>query len=109
MDAAGRGTIVSETELSPADLCFEFMLNALRLKEGFPTRLFHDNTGLGLDMLLGELKTARDKGLLDFDAARIRPTETGFRHLNDLQELFLNPEMRHGRPIFDTSEIIMHN
>ena len=109
LENAGRGTIVSETELTPADLCFEFMLNALRLKEGFPTRLFHDNTGLGLEMLLGELKTARDKGLLDFDAARIRPTETGFRHLNALQELFLVAEKRHGRPIFDTSGIIMHN
>ncbi|MGD2173629.1 MAG: hypothetical protein PVF80_16055, partial [Gammaproteobacteria bacterium] len=109
LENAGRDTIVSETDLSPADLCFEFMLNALRLKEGFPTRLFHDNTGLGLEMLLGELKTARDKGLLHFDAARIRPTEAGFRHLNDLQELFLTTEKRLKRPIFDTSEKIMHN
>lgn len=109
LETAGRGTVVSETELDPADLCFEFMLNALRLKHGFPTRLFHDNTGLALDMLLDELKTARDKGLLDFDATRIRPSETGFRHLNDLQALFLTPEKRSRRPIFDSSEIIMHN
>jgi len=109
LETAGRDSIVSETELAPADLCFEFMLNALRLKEGFPTRLFHENTGLALDMVLDELKTARDRGLLEFDAARICPTETGFRYLNDLQALFLTPEKRGREPIFDTGQIIIHN
>jgi len=109
LETAGRDSIVSETELAPADLCFEFMLNALRLKEGFPTRLFHENTGLALDMVLDELKTARDRGLLESDAARICPTETGFRYLNDLQALFLTPEKRGREPIFDTGQIIIHN
>jgi oxygen-independent coproporphyrinogen-3 oxidase len=102
LDAAGSERIASETELAPADLRFEFMLNALRLKNGFPTSLFHENTGLDLDSLLGSLKTARDKGLLTFDAARIRPTERGFRYLNDLQALFLLPEKPVRKPIFET-------
>ncbi len=109
LESSGRERIASETELGREDLAFEFMLNALRLRQGFPIRLFHDNTGLELDALLPELKAARDKGLLEFDAARIRPTESGFRHLNTLQALFLNPEKPSGKPIFDTREIIIHN
>jgi oxygen-independent coproporphyrinogen-3 oxidase len=101
LDAVGRERIASETELAAADLGFEFMLNALRLKAGFPTRLFHENTGLELDLLLDALKTARHRGLLDFDASRIRPTERGFRYLNDLQALFLIPEKRVRKPIFE--------
>ena len=106
---AGRNSIVSENELGMADLCFEFMLNALRLKQGFAGNLFHANTGLSLNLLLPTLETARDKGLLEFDGARIRPTELGFDHLNELQALFLELEPATNRPIFDSSGKIMHN
>ena len=108
LKSSGRDTIVNEIELSAADLCFEFMLNALRLKQGFPIRLFHDNTGLELDFALGALKTASDKGLLEFDALKIRPTELGFRHLNTLQGMFLQAEKKPECRIFDSREIIIH-
>lgn len=106
---AGRNTIVSENELGVPDLCFEFMLNALRLKKGFASSLFHENTGLALNQLWPALETARDKGLLEFDSVRIRPTELGFDHLNELQALFLELEPTTNRPIFDSSDKIMHN
>lgn len=105
----GPGRLSSEVELTPADLCFEFMLNTLRLTDGFQTRLFHDNTGLPLNQLLPTLQLARDRGLLDFNADRITPTALGFSHLNDLQALFLQLEGAKRRPIFDSSQKIIHN
>ena len=105
----GQKRISSEVELSTADLCFEFMLNALRLTDGFDSRLFHDNTGLSLNQLLPTLELARDKGLLEFNANRITPTTLGFCHLNDLQALFLELESRKNRPFFDSSIGIIHN
>ncbi len=109
LESAGRDSIVSESELGTSDLCFEFMLNALRLKDGFATSLFYENTGLPLNEVLPGLETAHDKGLLEFDGARIKPTELGFCHLNDLQAAFLSLESANNRPIFESSREIMHN
>jgi len=106
---AGRNSIVSEKQLDAADLCFEFMLNALRLKQGFATSLFHENTGLTLNYLLPTLETARNKGLLEFDGTKIRPTELGFNYLNDLQALFLELKPVKNQPFFDSAREIMHN
>lgn len=103
LEQAGRNSIISETELGAADLCFEFMLNALRLKEGFESSLFHDNTGLALNLLLPGLETARSKGLIEFDGTKIQPTELGFRHLNELQALFLHLESAKNRPFFESA------
>jgi putative oxygen-independent coproporphyrinogen III oxidase len=105
----GAARIANETELDRADLCFEFMLNSLRLKQGFDTHLFHDNTGLSLNELLPTLKQARDKGLLEFNGERITPTELGFCHLNDLQALFLTIENTKSKPFFESSPKIIHN
>jgi oxygen-independent coproporphyrinogen-3 oxidase len=109
LEQNGAARIASETELERADLCFEFMLNALRLKQGFATRLFHDNTGLSLNEVLATLKQARDKGLLAFDGEKIVPTELGFCHLNDLQALFLTPQSKKNKPFFESSAKIIHN
>lgn len=109
LEQAGRDSNISQTELDDADLCFEFMLNALRLRHGFDTGLFHENTGLALNLLLPGLEAARSKGLIEFDGARIRPTELGFSHLNDLQALFLTLEPAKKTPIFDSADKIMHN
>jgi oxygen-independent coproporphyrinogen-3 oxidase len=109
LEQHGTARIASETELERADLCFEFMLNALRLKQGFATHLFHDNTGLSLNEVLPTLKQARDKGLLAFDGEKITPTELGFWHLNDLQALFLTPQTQKNKPFFESSAKIMHN
>lgn len=103
LEQAGRNSIISETELGAADLCFEFMLNALRLKQGFESSLFHDNTGLALNLLLPGLETARSKGLIEFDGTKIQPTKLGFRHLNELQALFLHLESAKNRPFFESA------
>ncbi len=105
----GPARISSETVLNEDDLCFEFMLNALRLKQGFDTSLFHDNTGLPLNNLLPGLHLARDKGLIIYNGEKIVPTELGFSHLNYLQALFLHQNEARRKPFFESSEKIIHN
>jgi putative oxygen-independent coproporphyrinogen III oxidase len=109
LERVGRDRISTETVLDEDDLLFEFMLNALRLKHGFDTSLFRDNTGLSLNLLLPGLEQARDKGLIEFDSVKIVPTELGFCHLNDLQALFLKLHNAKRRPFFESSAKIIHN
>ena len=71
------------------DLPFEFMLNALRLIEGFESRLFPERTGMPINILGTQLKKAEDDQLIHRNAQRIQPTEKGQRFLNDLLEMFL--------------------
>ena len=90
MDAVKRSTHIADTRtLTRNDLPFEFMMNALRLNEGVPTALFEQRTGLPLIVCTAMLERARDRGLLERDAARLKPTLLGQRYLNDLLELFL--------------------
>jgi putative oxygen-independent coproporphyrinogen III oxidase len=97
--AALDGAGVSETRtLTQEELPFEFMLNALRLIEGFPSTLFHARTGLPLAAVERELAAAERSGLLQRDIATIRPTDKGRRFLNDLLEAFL-PSARPRRTI----------
>jgi oxygen-independent coproporphyrinogen-3 oxidase len=75
--------------LTEADLRLEFAMNALRLSEGFPTRLFERRTGLPASALAPVIEAARADGLLQCEDDRIRPTERGRLFLNDLLERFL--------------------
>jgi putative oxygen-independent coproporphyrinogen III oxidase len=85
---AGR-SIHEEFEIPREELGFEFMLNALRLNDGFAAKLFTERTGLALNTIESELNLAEAKGLIYRDHLNIRPTELGRRFLNDLQQLFL--------------------
>lgn len=88
--AAGPHPAVEiERVLHPDDLVFEFFLNALRLKQGVPTALFGERTGLALSRLARPLDQALARGLLVDDPRVFAPSEQGFRFLNDLQMLFL--------------------
>lgn len=90
MDKALAGTpVAQDNEVSRADLPFEFMLNALRLREGFKLQDFSEKTGLPLTAIQAGLDEAERKGLIERDFARVRPTVRGFDFLNDLQTLFL--------------------
>ncbi len=81
--------IAQDIEVSRADLPFEFMLNALRLRDGFGLGQFSERTGLPMSAILAGLDVAQRKGLIERDLARVRPTVRGFDFLNDLQALFL--------------------
>ncbi len=90
MDKALQGSAVTQdTEVSRADLPFEFMLNALRLKEGFRLQDFSEKTGRPITAIQQGLQEAETKGLIERDFVRVKPTERGFDFLNDLQSLFL--------------------
>ena len=86
-----------EKTVPPAELPFEFMLNALRLVEGFPIEMFSARTGLPLSTLQSSLERAEAKGLIERDWQRIRPSARGRRFLNDLLGLFLRDQQPPGR------------
>ncbi|MBK6004984.1 oxygen-independent coproporphyrinogen III oxidase-like protein [Ramlibacter ginsenosidimutans] len=88
-NALAGHAIAQEEEVARGDLPFEYMLNALRLKEGFALQDFVDRTGLPLSTIEKPLRDAEAKGLVTRDFARVRPTEHGFDFLSNLQELFL--------------------
>jgi oxygen-independent coproporphyrinogen-3 oxidase len=81
--------VSNEQEVARKELPFEFMLNALRLKDGVPLVTFLERTGLPPSSIQAALAQARAKGLLESDTARIQPTARGFDFLSDLQQLFL--------------------
>ncbi|MCJ0765348.1 radical SAM family heme chaperone HemW [Variovorax terrae] len=90
MDHALAGqALAQDDEVARADLPFEFMLNALRLKEGFELLQFCERTGLALTAIQAGLAEAERKGLLERDHVRVRPTQRGLDFLSDLQSLFL--------------------
>ncbi|OIQ77430.1 oxygen-independent coproporphyrinogen-III oxidase-like protein [mine drainage metagenome] len=90
IDAARRGeAVVEEREVARAELPFEFMLNALRLRDGFDPALYAARTGLPDSTLQRGLRRGVELGLLEADAQRIRATPRGWELLNAAIELFL--------------------
>jgi putative oxygen-independent coproporphyrinogen III oxidase len=91
MQAIELGEVPAMPEpLSEPELIFEFMLNVLRLNEGFDEALFESRTGLSARQLEAAAETASERGLIErFDSSRWRPTALGRRFLNDLQGEFL--------------------
>ena len=86
-------TSIDLKDLSRSDLMLEFMLNALRLNEGFAEDLFVARTGLSMEELEQVTAEVRRKELLERNALGIwRPTDLGTRFLNDLQSEFVVEE-----------------
>jgi len=81
--------LVEQNVVPAAELPFEFMLNALRLVDGFEVQLFSQRTGLPISAVEARLAEAETKGLLERDWKRIRPTERGRHFLNELLAAFL--------------------
>ena len=81
--------LASMDEVARADLPFEFMLNALRLKDGFALQDFLERIGLPLSSIDAALREGQQRGLLDCSAGRVKPTTRGLDFLSDLQSLFL--------------------
>ena len=78
-----------EKTIASAELPIEFMLNALRLSEGFANALFVERTGLPISVISRELAKALSLGLIEPDHLQVKPTAKGRLFLNDLLELFL--------------------
>lgn len=93
MEGVAQGAqIQTEDALGKDDLTFEFMMNALRLNNGFDETLFQERTSLPLLLIRRELEQAEQRGLLLREAGHIAPTLQGRRFLNDLLEIFLRDE-----------------
>ena len=88
---AAGAPVQEEHALSPKDVGFEFMMNALRLADGFDVPLFAERTGLPISIAEQPLREAVQRGLITRDHVRIAPTKRGQRFLNDLLQLFLPP------------------
>ncbi len=102
------GSVIGESSLiADSDLPFEYMLNALRLNEGFSLHDYRRQTGLEWESIEHKIIEAEGRGLLEptvdlpgwkptdlpgwkpTDQSGWRPTELGRRFLNDLQLSFL--------------------
>lgn len=81
--------VQEEFEVSTADLPFEFMLNTLRLTNGFATTDWCERTGLPFSAIQKQLDEAEKRGLISRNHQKVVPTIQGQRFLNDLQMLFL--------------------
>jgi putative oxygen-independent coproporphyrinogen III oxidase len=92
-EALAGNAVSNQHEVARRDLPFEFMMNALRLREGFEVKRFGERTGLPLSAVLPALRQARERGLVEWDEAadHVRPSARGFDFLSDLQALFLPP------------------
>lgn len=103
--AALGGPIGTGRPVPPEARPFEYLLNALRLIEGFAREDFEARTGLPIGEVEAEISQAVARGLLEATAEGWRPTPTGLRFLNDLQALFLPKRASTGRPRSDLSGV----
>lgn len=81
--------VQAEHEVQAKDRVFEFMMNALRLSDGFQPEIFQARTGLSITVVQQQLKKAEHSGLISWDHQRIIPTMRGRRFLNELLQIFL--------------------
>jgi oxygen-independent coproporphyrinogen-3 oxidase len=84
-----KGAPRKDSTVEVKELPFEFMLNALRLIEGFPVELFEQRTGLSPLGIHRKLESAEQRGLLERDLKRIKPSPRGRLFLNELLQIFL--------------------
>lgn len=91
LEGATRGDFVQESRFVGIDeRPFEFMMNAARLNDGFHIDLFGRHTALPVDRLMPRLLAAREDGLIELEAGRVKPTLRGRRFLNELLQRFLD-------------------
>ena len=88
-EAGTPASIGAITEVAAPERIFEFMLNRLRLYEGFSAADFESVTGLSFGLLLPTLAQAQVNGLLQMTNGQWKPTIRGHTYLNDLQAYFL--------------------
>ncbi len=82
--------VVTRNPVPQDQLPFEFMLNALRLVDGFDAALFSERTGLGWDAVARQIGSLVERGLLLSSGTRLRPSPQGLRFLNELLLTFVS-------------------
>ena len=87
---AGTNSVIAEYKtLAEADCILEFMLNALRLKDGVPYDFFSERTGLPANVIRERVEAASKDGLLEDEPGLLKATHKGARYLNDLLQYFM--------------------
>lgn len=87
---ASTPRVIAQTiELNHDDICLEFMMNALRLSEGFSEALFQERTGLTLSDIHKPLQAAIAQNWLKQQNGIIQPTPQGLQFLNQLLGFFV--------------------
>jgi len=86
---AGTDEAITAHSIPTDELPFEFMLNALRLTDGFEVPLFAARTGLPIKVISDTLHKLEKEELIRWDITRIAPTPRGTRYLNDVLLRFL--------------------
>lgn len=85
---AKKGALIREIE--PSSLPFEFLMNALRLREGVELSCWQQRTGLSLDLLAPIWQQQQAQGLvLDWQSGRLTTSDIGYRYLNSLLSAWL--------------------
>ena len=79
----------AENVITIEETALEFMMNALRLIEGFPLPLFELHTGVSLMHWQHTIAKATDRGLLQQNGLNLQTTPTGINWLNEALEMFL--------------------
>lgn len=96
LETAGKPeSIISSMQPAPGDAVLEFMMNALRLDDGFTRDEFTLHTGLPVTMIEGGIAQQLERGMLEESSGRVRTTTQGQRFLNDLLGEWLPPEDAH--------------
>lgn len=84
------GKYMAELASIPAnEIAIEYLLNVLRMPEGFSTSAFEAATGLGFELIQKQVSSLQAQELLSFEDAHVRPTEKGQQFLNSVLETFL--------------------
>lgn len=86
----GKGGFLAQIAPIPTDeIAIEYLLNVLRMPEGFTISAFESATGLGFEAIQKQVSSLQTQGLLSFENLHIRPTEKGQQFLNSILETFL--------------------
>lgn len=88
VQSGGTGLVI-DIKTPQEDIPFEFMLNALRLREGVPTELWEQRTFLSYESIRPTVEKLQNEGMLVKDPNLLKTTETGWNFLNYVQEEFL--------------------
>ena len=70
------------------EMSLEFMMNALRLNQGFDIRTYEDRTGLSINQIEPVLSKLKEQKLIEISHERICPTKKGHMFLNSTLEAF---------------------
>lgn len=87
--ATQNAVVLSQQQLLPEDATLEFMMNALRLTQGFAVERFTERTGLPMTHIDSLLEKAQEYKWIERNHGCIKTTASGWRYLNNLLQLFM--------------------